>query len=68
MIYDSNTLVEKTWKFSMLHRCVLAKFLIKHGKFREHTAKNSTKHPCNMQIFPKLQKVLRNLIKHGEVF
>ena len=42
----------------MLHRCVQAKFLVKHEKFTEHASKIFTKHPCIMQNFSKLQKIL----------
>ena len=44
------------------------KVLIKHEKFREHASKIFTKHACNLQNFPKLQKILRNFIKRVEEF
>ena len=56
------TLVKKTWKFSMLHRCLQAKFLIKDRYFREHESKIFTKHPCNMQNFPQPRKEYQQII------
>ena len=59
------TLIEKR-KVSMLHWCVQANFLIKHGKFTEHESIFFTNYPCNMQhaSFYKMSNNFRNLYKN----
>ena len=47
----------------MLHRCVRAKFLIKHGKFREHASKIYDKTSLQHAKFSKTSKIFTKLYK-----
>ena len=56
--YFESTVIEETWNFRMLHRCMKAKFLIKLWKIRQHALKHyksSKQHGkfCDNSIFWK---------------
>ena len=69
ILCGGTTIVEKTtWKVSTLHRCVQARFLTKHGKFRKLGSKIFTKHPCNMQKIQKFSRSSQNFTEYVKEF
>ena len=69
ILCGGTTLVEKTtWKVSTLHRCVQARFLTEHGKFRKLGSKIFTKHPCNMQKIQKFSRSSQNFTEYVKEF
>ena len=66
-LINFSSLVKKTWKFSLLHRCVQEKVLKKHVKFREHFYKTSMQHANFSKTSKKFYEFWKNMLRNFRI-